>query len=127
MASIITYLPTLAVLLMEYIWSLEILIEKVDIRGDFDEDYPDPCDIAVDTDFWFMGRVAWRAIYLWQGEQVDGSIFKWGREKVFRADDILELPGAVMAGYRYLTSLKSSPRYLRAPMHWSLFNKGLYM
>ena len=93
----------------------------------FDEDYPDPCDVAVDTDYWFMGRVALRAIYLWQGEQVDGSIFKWGREKVFRADDILELPGAVMAGYRYLTSLKSSPRYLRAPMHWSLFNKGLYM
>ena len=41
--------------------------------------------------------------------------------------DVLERPEAVMAGFRYLTSLKSTPRSLRAPMHSSLFNKGLYM
>ena len=54
---------------MEYIWSLEILIEKVGIRGDFDEDYPDPCDVAVDTDYWFLSRVARRACRMlhWEG------------------------------------------------------------
>ena len=38
-----------------------------------------------------------------------------------RVIDILQSPCAVMAGYRYITSFKSTPRYLRAPMHESLF------
>ena len=103
--------------------------------------------MVLDTDYWFMGHVKTRATKLWQGEQVDGSMFIWGPgscgpplsnreyydepgdddESLLGTTQVLELPEAVMAGYRYLTSLKSSPRYLRAPMHWSLFNKGLYM
>ena len=82
-----------------------------------------------DPDTWFMNNVAHRAAYLWQGEQVDGSIFEWGsrHEENGGWNFAMEFPGAVMAGYRYLTSLKSSPRYMRAGMHSSLFNKGLYM
>ena len=113
---------------MEYIWSLEFLMEKCDRRGEWAEDYPDKSDAVLYTDDWFMALVARRATFLWQGEQVDGSAFVWGSEADYLPTyAVLALPTAVMAGYRYLTSLKSSPRFMRAPMHWSLFNKGLHM
>ena len=78
-----------------------------------------------DPDRWFMDRVMKRAVRLWKGEQVDGSVLEWGGSDANgyyeRVIDILQSPCAVMAGYRYITSLKSTPRHLRAPMHESLF------
>ena len=87
-------------------------------------------DMVRDTDDWFLSYVQKRALYLWRGGQVDGTYFEWYAESEVlgrRYLDVLERPEAVMAGFRYLTSLKSTPRCLRAPMHSSLFNKGLYM
>ena len=72
-----------------------------------------------------------RALRLWKGEQVDGTVLEpWEAEEdgfLLEHNFILALPSAVLAGWRYLTSLKSTPRFVRAPMYWSLFNKGLYM
>ena len=120
---------------MEYMWELESVMDENDKYwgrergGNAVDNATMDSPMVIDTDYWFMGFVQSRAMFLWQGEQVDGSMFVWGPEyddlgSVF---DVLEMPGAVMAGFRYLTALKSTPRYLRAPMHPSLFNKGLYM
>ena len=121
---------------MEYMWGLESVMDEDDKywgrergHGMVDTAKKDS-PMVIDTDYWFMGFVQSRAMFLWQGEQVDGSMFVWGPEYDDLGDiyqDVLEMPGAVMAGFRYLTALKSTPRYLRAPMHPSLFNKGLYM
>ena len=131
---------------MEYIWSLEHMLDNCE--SDWADDSPyNKSDMVQQTDHWFMGHIKSRAIHLWQGEQVDGTMFLWGPkprglalsyaeyydepgdddESLLGTTQVLELPEAVMAGYRYLTSLKSSPRYMRAGMHSSLFNKGLYM
>ena len=67
-------------------------------------------------DKFFMDNVEWRALYLWQGEQVDGSTFKdngqdallWPGVKI-----IINKRNAVMAGYRYLVSFRSTPRRMR--------------
>lgn len=121
---------------MEYMWDLESFMDENDKywgreRGGNAVDLATmDSPMVIDTDYWFMGKVQSRAMFLWQGEQVDGSMFVWGPEYDDLGDiyhDVLEMPGAVMAGFRYLTALKSTPRYLRASMHPSLFNKGLYM
>ena len=101
---------------MEYIWSLEEeledsedlifaedleksdWLEQMCREGGFFWDSPEQ---------WFVQMVEWRAMELWQGEQVDGSTFKfdlygvsawtWPGAKYF-----MDTPSAVMAGYRYL-------------------------
>ena len=79
-----------------------------------------------DPDKWYLELVQLRALRLWKGEQVDGTVMgPWGwPEFPDEPKYILGLPSAVMAGWRYLTSLETAPRMLRAPMHWSLLNKG---
>ena len=76
-----------------------------------------------DIDRWWMDQVENRAVMLWRGEQVDGQLFEWYRDdagfKVY--SEIFGMETAVMAGYRYLTSLKSTPRQLRTRMHERLF------
>ena len=99
-------------------------------RHDPEEVSSKDSDMVHDTDSWFLSHVQRRALYLWRGGQVDGSYFEWYAEYEVlggRYLDVLERPEAVMAGFRYLTSLKSTPRSLRGAMHSSLFNKGLYM
>ena len=62
---------------------------------------------------------------------VDGSVWEWESEfdarQLWRKDSWFTEPkvliaprDAVMAGYRYVTSFNSTPRYLRAPMHEDL-------
>ena len=55
-----------------------------------------------DPDRWFMDRVMKRAVRLWKGEQVDGSVLEWGgldaNGYYERVIDILQSPCAVMAG-----------------------------
>ena len=103
----------------EYIWYLEEEMEDVFPQEDFDDD---PYDL-MDPDYWFMNKLNRRAMRLWKGEQVDGSSLQWKilhkEWKEIEPVEILSLPTAVMAGWRYLTSLKSTPRYMRrrAPMH----------
>ena len=50
--------------------------------------------MVINTDYWFMGRVKERVIFLWQGEQVDGSMFAWGpeHEDLGTYPDVLEMP-----------------------------------
>jgi len=76
-----------------------------------------------EIDRWWMDQVRNRAVMLWRGEQVDGQLFEWYRDdagfKVY--SEIFGMETAVMAGYRYLTSLKSTPRQLRTRMHERLF------
>ena len=117
-------------------WSLEYFMDEnekdwgQEQRHDPEEVSSKDSDMVHDTDSWFLSHVQRHALYLWRGGQVDGSYFEWYAEsKVLGSGylDVLERPEAVMAGFRYLTSLKSTPRSLRAPMHSSLFNKGLYM
>ena len=113
---------------MEYIWSLESRMDGQKMEWEELKLVDKDNRMVHDPDTWFMNHVSYRAAYLWQGEQVDGSIFEWGsRHEELGELDAFEEPGAVMAGYRYLTSLKSTPKRMRAPMHCSLFNKGLYM
>ena len=104
---------------MEYIWSLEEELEDDDdVWNGGDPEHPDAeCDYYKDLyykfstfetpDKWFAYEVERRAMDLWQGEQVDGSTFKfdlygvsawtWPGAKYF-----MDTPSAVMAGYRYL-------------------------
>ena len=114
-----------AVLLIEYIWHLEEEMEQI-LENKYDCEYD---DLNEDPDEWLMDKVLLRAVRLWKGEQVDGSALQWKihRElKDIEPVEILSLPTAVMAGWRYLTSLKSTPRYMRrrAPMHVTLENKS---
>ena len=114
-----------AVLLIEYIWHLEEEMEPI-LENKYDCEYD---DLNEDPDEWLMDKVLLRAVRLWKGEQVDGSALQWKihRElKDIEPVEILSLPTAVMAGWRYLTSLKSTPRYMRrrAPMHVTLENKS---
>ena len=109
----------------EYIWYLEEAMEDVFPQEDFDDD---PYDL-MDPDYWFMNKLNRRAMRLWKGEQVDGAVLQWGLNdygELIEPREILSLPAAVMAGWRYLLSLKSTPRYmrLRAPMHVTLENKS---
>ena len=117
-------------------WDLEMFMEEnkkdwgQEQRHDPEEVSSKDSDMVHDTDDWFISHVQQRALYLWRGGQVDGTYFEWYAEAEVLGRgylDVLERPEAVMAGFRYLTSLKSTPRSLRAPMHSSLFNKGLYM
>lgn len=115
-----------AVLLIEYIWHLEEEMEQI-LENEYDCEYD---DLNEDPDEWLMDKVLLRAVRLWKGEQVDGSSLQWKilhkEWKEIEPVEILSLPTAVMAGWRYLTSLKSTPRYMRrrAPMHVTLENKS---
>ena len=115
-----------AVLLIEYIWHLEEEMEQI-LENEYDCEYD---DLNEDPDEWLMDKVLMRAVRLWKGEQVDGSSLQWKilhkEWKEIEPVEILSLPTAVMAGWRYLTSLKSTPRYMRrrAPMHVTLENKS---
>ena len=78
-------------------------------------------------DSWFMDWVMLHAVCLWRGGQADGSEWEWKSEMdrhTYRwytyPKELMASRGAVMAGYRYITSFKSTPRYLRAPMHEDL-------
>ena len=100
-----------------------ILEEEQELFG-----YCDYDNLNADPDKWLMDKILLRAMRLWKGEQVDGSNLQWGPNKWLDIEprDILSLPTAVMAGWRYLTSFKSTPRYMRrcAPMHETLENKS---
>ena len=93
-----------------------------------DEDNEDdPAWPAAGLDSWFMDQVMLRAVCLWRGGQADGSEWEWKSEIDWRTyrwytypKELMASRGAVMAGYRYITSFKSTPRYLRAPMHEDL-------
>ena len=111
---------------MEYIFDIERKRTEDGVYADFQPQDGLPLMTEnEDPDRWFMDRVMKRAVRLWKGEQVDGSVLEWGgldaNGYYERVIDILQSPCAVMAGYRYITSLKSTPRHLRAPMHESLF------
>ena len=90
----------------------------------------DPCHwwgVHKDPDMWFLDKLARRAMRLWRGEQIDGSFLLWGVDEsgaLIQPREILTYPTAVMAGWRFLTSLRSTPRYLRAPMHVSLDHRS---
>ena len=121
---------------MEYLWHLETFMDESEKDWGQEQGTQGLAWSSKDTymvhntDDWFISHVQQRALYLWRGGQVDGTYFEWYAEAEVLGRgylDVLERPEAVMAGFRYLTSLKSTPRSLRAPMHSSLFNKGLYM
>ena len=87
------------------------------------------------TQNYMVTQIEWHAMRLWKGEQVDGTILpSWASfykecgttEVNFPAQELLQWPtcSAVMAGWRYLTSLKSTPRYMRYPMHEDLFRRS---
>ena len=87
-----------------------------------DPDYP-----AAGLDSHFMDKLMLRAVCLWRGGQADGSEWEWKSEMDWQTyrwytypKELMASRGAVMAGYRYITSFKSTPRYLRAPMHEDL-------
>ena len=91
---------------MEYMWELESVMDENDKYwgrergGNAVDNATMDSPMVIDTDYWFMGFVISRTMFLWQGEQVDGSMFVWGPEyddlgSVF---DVLEMPGAVMGG-----------------------------
>ena len=114
-----------AVLLIEYIWHLEEEMEQI-LENEYDCEYD---DLNEDPDEWLMDKVLLRAVRLWKGEQVNGSSLQWKIHedlKDIEPVEILSLPTAVMAGWRYLTSLKSTPRYMRSPMHVSLESRSWY-
>ena len=124
--------PDPAVLLCEHIWYLEDEIEK--IWGD--ESHPDHQEVRdhpEGTQKNMVSQIEFHAMRLWKGEQVDGTVMpSWARcfeeagmtSGSVPARRILKWPGAVMAGWRYLTSLKSAPRYMRYPMHEDLFRRS---
>ena len=92
--------------------------------------YTDTCHewgVHKNPDMWFLDKLARRAMRLWRGEQIDGSFLLWGVDEsgaLIQPREILTYPTAVMAGWRFLTSLRSTPRYLRAPMHVSLDHRS---
>ena len=110
-----TCLCVCAVLFAEFLWDLERYMDEPEEEAFF--------MTLADIDRWWMDQVENRAIMLWRGEQVDGQLFEWYRDdegfKVY--SEIFGMATAVMAGYRYLTSLKSTPRQLRTRMHERLF------
>ena len=126
---------------MEYIWSLEEELEDDDddwcVCAGGNPEHPDAeCDYYKDIyykfgtfetpDKWFAHQVERRALHLWRGEQVDGSTWS-GPQSPARVplEDMYIWPGAdwpgakyfmdraVMAGYRYLVSFRSTPRHMR--------------
>ena len=123
---------------MEYIWSLEEELEDDDDDWNGgNPEHPDAeCDYYKDIyykfgtfetlDKWFAHQVERRALHLWRGEQVDGSTWT-GPQTPARVplEDMYIWPGAdwpgakyfmdraVMAGYRYLVSFRSTPRHMR--------------
>ena len=63
-------------------------------------------------------NVEWRAMDLWQEEHVDGSTSKFDEYGVSAwtwpgAKYFMDTPSAVMAGYRYFVSFRSTPRRMR--------------
>ena len=114
---------------MEYIWHME----ETDFEPSDGLELPtEEDDISGRVNRWFMRRVVGRAVRLWKGEQVGEYYFDWkgvgcDAEGWYFPEyyDLLSYPSAVMAGYRYITSFKSTPRYLRAPMHPSLFRRSV--
>ena len=100
------------------------MLEQMLYGGWTDEDDPPR---PANLDSWFMDQVMNHAVRLWRGGQVDGSEWEWKSEMdrhTYRwytyPKELMASRGAVMAGYRYITSFKSTPRYLRAPMHEDL-------
>ena len=127
--------PDPAVLLCEHIWYLEDEIEKIWV----DESHPDHQDVRDNpqgTQEFMVSSIEFHAMRLWKGEQVDGTILRswarayeeWGLDPTeggsMPGSFILKWPSAVMAGWRYLTSLQSTPRYMRYPMHEDLFRRS---
>jgi len=107
------------------------LLEEILYWGWSDEDDENDFPRPANLDRWFMNQVMDHAVRLWRGGQVDGSVWEWESEfdarQFWRRDSWVTDPkvliasrDAVMAGYRYVTSFKSTPRYLRAPMHEDL-------
>ena len=95
--------------------------------GVLEDSEDDPAWPAAGLDSWFMDGVMHQAVCLWRGGQADGSEWEWESEFDWGTitwftdtKELLASRGAVMAGYRYVTSFKSTPRYLRAPMHEDL-------
>jgi len=111
---------------VEYIWSLEEELEDDDDDWNGgDPEHPDAeCDYYKDLyykfgtfetpDKWFAYEVERRAMELWQGDitcnkvPLDKIVFgcDWPGAKYF-------MDRAVMAGYRYLVSFRSTPRHMR--------------
>ena len=120
---------------MEYIWSLEEELEDSEdlvfaASGESDDEsdwYNKMCREGGffwdSPEQWFMQMVEYHAMELWQGEQVDGSTFNPQTAAKVPLDKITfgcDWPGAkyfidraVMAGYRYLVSFRSTPRHMR--------------
>lgn len=99
------------VLLCEFIWDLDEYPPEAlpigwqrqppSLRG---EGYAYPREGY--DDGWYA-QVEARALSLWSGPQVNGAVFHSDDPYSYRS------PTAVMAGYRYLTSLPSCPRPMR--------------
>ena len=109
-------------------WSLEQDLE--DVTPD-DDDVRNQ-QIITDPNKWFMRDMVRRAAQLWRGEQVDGTVHdRWGLEDDGVPDGppkhpkvVIRYSTAVMAGWRYLTSFKSTPQYVRPGMHDLLFTRS---
>ena len=120
--------PNPTVLLCEHIWWLEDEVEYI-LENEWH------CDHDEEPEKYMLESIEFFAMRLWKGEQVDGTILRsWARayeewgldpaEGSMPGSHILKWPSAVMAGWRYLTSLKSTPRYMRYPMHEDLFRRS---
>ena len=124
--------PNPTVLLCEHIWWLENEVEYI-LKHDW---HPDHDEVLHEPDKYMLENIEFFAMRLWKGEQVDGTVLQsWARiykeENItpavggtIRADRITKFPSAVMAGYRYITSFKSTPRCMRPLMHDDLFSRS---
>ena len=124
--------PDPAVLLCEHIWYLEDEIE-VAWHDEKEPNHQEVRDYPEGTHNFMVTSIEFHAMRLWKGEQVDGTILpSWANfykecgttDCSFPAQELLAWPTAVMAGWRYLTSLKSTPRFMRYPMHEDLFRRS---
>ena len=124
--------PDPAVLLCEHIWYLEDEIE-VAWHDENEPNHREVRDHPEGTQNFMVTSIEFHAMRLWKGEQVDGTVLQsWAKiyreenilQGTIRADRITKFPTAVMAGYRYLTSVKSTPRCMRPQMHEDLFSRS---
>ena len=118
--------PNPTVLLCEHIWWLEDEVEYI-LKTEFY--HCDHDEVLHQPEKYMLEHIEFFAMRLWKGEQVDGTVMQsWARiykeENItpavggtIRADRITKFPSAVMAGYRYITSFKSTPRCMRPLMH----------
>lgn len=110
-------------------WSLEQELEDVTPDDDDVRDLYGDLTFVTDPNKWFLREMVRRAAQLWRGEQVDGTVHdRWGLEDDGVPDgppkhptEVIRYSTAVMAGWRYLTSFKSTPQYVRPGMHDLLF------